>query len=270
MIRGVKPAMENVHLLFGGIYASALENFYKWRAEGDSIDDAMIKTVRLALEQSWDFENGHPKAFIHNAKTRVNLIRTIVWYIEQFGDETEDGMQTHHLSSGKPAVELSFALELSDDVIYCGHLDRVVDYGGHLYVMDQKTTGTTPGSYFFDQFSPSNQMSGYSWAGQIVLKSPIKGVIIDAAQIAVNFTEFARGITTRTEDQILEWQESAKYTISLAQSATKLNKFPMNAASCGNYGGCPFRTVCSRTPYLREQFLKADFVEHNWDPIKER
>lgn len=270
MILGVSPKSKSVHLIFGGIYASALETFYKERALGASLHEATVKTVRHALTESWDTEGGHPMSFDHAAKTRPNLIRTIVWYIEQFGEETSDGMMTYHLESGKPAVELSFALEFDDDLLYCGHLDRVVSYAGQLMVMDQKTAGSTLGTYYFNQFSPHNQMSGYTWAGQTILKSPIKGVIIDAAQIAVNFSEFARSITTRTQAQLDEWRESALYTIRLAQSATALNKFPMNLSSCGNYGGCPFRQVCSSDPRVRQSYLESDYVSHNWDPLKER
>ena len=208
--------------------------------------------------------------FADTKKTRPNLIRTIIWYVEQFAEETEDGMSTYHLQNGKPAVELSFTLEFDDDTLYCGHLDRVVKMGNGLYVMDQKTTGGTIGTYYFDQFSPNNQMSGYAWAGQTVLHSPVRGVIIDGAQIAVNFTRFERGITTRTKDQLNEWYESARYSIGLAKQATVLDKWPMNLSACGNYGGCPFRQVCSRSPQVRENYLKSDYIEHNWDPLKAR
>ena len=280
MIRGIKPRRTSVHLIFGGIYATALEHFYKHRAEGMSINDALREIVREAMIESWEHERtesgeriretGQAIYFDDPKKTRVNLIRTIIWYIEQFAEETEDGIKTYHLQSGKPAVELSFTLELDDELLYCGHLDRVVDYGGHLYVMDQKTTGGTVGTYFFDQFSPNNQMSGYSWAGQAILGSPVRGVIIDAAQIAVNFTRFERGITTRTKDQLEEWYESALWTIKLARQATALDQWPMNLSACGNYGGCPFRQLCSRSPSVRENYIKSDYNEHNWDPLKAR
>ena len=270
MIRCVKPRHQSVHLLFGGIYASALQHFYLFRFSGDDIDTALSKVVRQALTDSWDFDAGHPKVFDDPKKTRSALIRTIVWYVEQFGIESEDGLQTYQLQSGKPAVELSFTVELTDDILLCGHLDRVVTMGDHLYVMDQKTTGGTVGTYYFNQFSPHNQMSGYSFAGQAVLRAPIRGVIIDAAQIAVNFTRFERGITTRSKDQLQEWRESALDTIDRARHASEVDKWPMNAASCGNYGGCPFRPICSSAPQVRENYLKSDFVEHIWDPLVER
>jgi len=138
------------------------------------------------------------------------------------------------------------------------------------HTVTHNTAGSTLGPYYFAQFSPNNQMSGYTWAGQSILKSPIKGVIIDAAQIAVNFTEFGRSITTRTQAQLDEWHASAVYTIRLAQSATSLNRFPMNLSSCGNYGGCPFRQICGADPRVRESYIKSDYVPHNWDPLKER
>lgn len=270
MIRGIKPKGENVHLLFGGVYASALEAFYKHRADGDTIDEALHKIVRLALTMSWDFAEGRPKVFAHPAKTRVNLIRTIVWYIEQYAEEKDGFMSTYHLQSGKPAVELSFTIELDDDILYCGHLDRVVQYGDHHYIMDQKTTGQAIGSYFFASFDLSNQMSGYAWAGSSILSTPIKGVIIDGAQIAVNFTRFGRGITTRTKKQLEEWRLSARHTINLARGATAFDSYPMNLTACGNYGGCPFRSLCSIDSSIRESYIKSDFTEHDWDPLKAR
>lgn len=275
MIRGIRPKESSVHLLFGGIYASALEHFYKYRALGQSIDEALRTIVREAMIDSWDTEKNLPKTFDDPKKTRVALIRTIIWYVEQFSNETEDGLRTYHLQDGKPAVELSFSLEFTDAIVYCGHLDRVVQMGDELYVMDQKTTGGTVGPYYFNSYSPSNQMSGYSFAGQVILRSPVRGVIIDAAQIAVNFTRFERGITSRSKDQLEEWYESTIQFISGFQQLTEAaeeqeSKFPMNPTACGNYGGCPFRILCSRSPKVRENFIKSDFVSHSWDPATPR
>jgi hypothetical protein len=275
MVLGITPLNTSVHLVFGGLYATALEHFYKYRALGDSLDEALNKVVHEALIASWDAEKGHAIPFDHAAKTRPNLIRTIVWYVEQFGVESDDGLVTYHLADGKPAVELSFTIEASDDLLLCGHLDRVVSMGDKLFAMDQKTSGGTVGTYFFDQFSPSNQMSLYSFAGKSILNTPLSGVIIDAAQIAVNFTRFERGITTRSKEQLAEWFNSAWYTIEQARAITAHAdyteaKFPMNLASCGNYGGCPFRLLCSRSPATRPNYIQSYFKPHVWDPLKAR
>jgi hypothetical protein len=270
MILGLQPKNTSVHLVFGGIYAACLEHFYLKRAEGMHHEDALRFVVRKAMTDSWDFDTGAPKIFDHKAKTRPNLIRTIVWYLEQFGKENEDGLVTHHLQSGKPAVELSFTIEANDDFVFCGHLDRVVGMSGRLYVADQKTTGGTVGTYFFNQFSPDNQMSLYSWAGKSVLASPVSGVIIDAAQIAVNFTRFERGITTRSVKQLDEWYEHTIDSLYAINDLVRAGKFPMNPTACGNYGGCEFRNICSQAPSVRENYLKTGFMPHNWDPLEAR
>ena len=275
MIRGIRSKETSVHLIFGGLYATALEHFYKYRAEGQSLDNALRAVVREALVASWDKEAGHPVIFDSPAKTRVALIRTIVWYVEQFAIESEDGLQTYHLQNGKPAVELSFALDFSPSIVYCGHLDRVVTMADHLYIMDQKTTGQTVGSYFFTTFSPDNQMSGYAFAGQAILHSPIRGVILDAAQIAVNFTRFERGIITRSKDQLEEWVDGAIYFIEQFQKLSDYagineKKWPMNPNACGFYGGCEFRLLCNKTSSVREAYIQSDYAEHIWDPIERR
>jgi hypothetical protein len=264
-IEGWEPKRKSVHLLFGGMYATALENFYKYQAEGMTQDEAEVRVVREALIDSWE------NPLEDSKKSRSGLIRTIVWYITEYGDETYSAVKTHYLENGQPAVEVSFALDVGDDIVLCGHLDRVVDFGG-LYVQDQKTTGTTISTYFFEQFNPHNQFSLYAWAGQAIFGSPIKGVMVDAAQIAVNFSRFERHVTPRTNDQLSEWWENTQYTIALAQQAAALEKFPMNLSACGNYGGCPYRSICSASPSVRANYLKADFTrrEHAWDPINPR
>jgi len=294
MIRGIRPREQSVHLIFGGIYASALEHFYKHRALGMDIAEALRTVVQEAMVASWHYEMvedengnrvhaldengnriGRPVSFEDPKKTRIALLRTIIWYVEQFAVETDDGLRTYHLHDGKPAVELSFTLDIATDIAYCGHLDRVVSMGDALYVMDQKTTGGTVGPYYFNGFSPSNQMSGYSFAGQIILKSPVRGVIIDAAQIAVNYTRFERGITSRSKDQLEEWLNSTIWSIgnfqSLSEEAGEVeSRWPQNPTACSNYGGCSFRGLCSRSPKVRENFIKSDFVSHNWDPAVPR
>ncbi len=275
MIAGIRSKQGSVHLLFGGIYAKALENFYKHRALGMSIDDALRLVVREALVSSWDAEAGTPMLFDDTRKTRVALIRTIVWYVEQFGNESKEGIQVHHLSNGKPAVELSFSFELDEHIIYAGHLDRVVTLGSQFYIMDQKTTGGTVGPYYFDGFSPSNQMTGYAFAGQVILQSPVRGVIIDAAQIAVNFTRFERGITSRSKDQLEEWRAGTVSYLNMFQNMTAYSNheetaFPMNPTACGNYGGCEFRRLCSKSASVRQSYIDLEYVTHNWDPAVER
>lgn len=279
IIQGWRSQSDNVHLRFGAVYATALEHYYKHIALGMSDDEAVIEVVREAMIATWDYEkddegNALPETGSawqsdHNLKTRETLIRSIVWYLDQFGES--DPTKVITLSSGVPAVELSFALEVDDGIVFSGHLDRLIDYAGNLMVMDQKTTGSTITSRFFESFKPDIQMSMYTFAGNAVWNMPVKGVVIDAAQIAVGFTRFERGLTMRTQPELQEFYDTSMETIARARSATALGHFPMNRTACGNYGGCAFRRVCSKSPDVRPQFLKADFVQgKRWDPLEAR
>ena len=272
MLDNLAPDSTSVHLLFGGIYASALEHFYQLRAVGADLEEAILLVTKKAMLDSWDRETGQPIAFNDAKKTRVNLIRTIIQYLDQFGDEDEAAIKTHLLASGKAAVEVSFALELSEDVLYCGHLDRIVEFSGGLYWMDQKTTGSTIGPYFFDGFKMSNQFMGYTWAGQIMLQSPVRGGIIDGAQIAQGFSRFERGLISYTGEQLAEWQENAKWHVANMQQLTRGETFPMNLTACGNYGGCPYKPICSAHPSIRSHIIQSSYVHPatQWDPLVPR
>lgn len=292
MIDGWYPLGGSPHLEFGMHYATALEHYHKHRAAGLTYDEAVIEVVHEALINTWEDclgcaqgirydsdatptqcltckgAGGRPIDWQHNIKTRANLIRTIVWYCDQFKD---DPCSTVILGDGRAATEYSFSLELDKDILYCGHIDRLVEYSGDVYVQDQKTTSGTLSPHYFRQFSPHTQMSGYTYAGKVIYNIKVKGVMIDAAQIAIGFSRFERGFTFRTDQQLDEWRTDTLHHIERARRATAEGYFPQNRSSCDKFGGCEFRGVCSLSPEVRENFLRADFKKgKNWNPLARR
>ena len=278
-LQGWQSNSQSVHLTFGGIYAAALEHYHKLLATGVTAEDATREVVLQALVSSWVYDrdetgqpipgSGEPWQSLHNTKTRETLIRSIVWYLDHFAEDTTT---TLHFADGRPAVELSFSMPFGDDdLLYCGHMDRVVEYGGDKFVMDQKTTGSTITEKYFSDFTPDIQMSGYSWAGAQMFNTPISGVIIDAAQIAVGFTRFERGFVHRPAALLEEWYDNSHRIINEARQAHTSGNYRMNPTACANYGGCEFRKVCSRHPDHRSNILAADFHRRDiWDPLKQR
>lgn len=279
---------ESVHLRFGIEYHQALQDYDLSRAAGIPHDDAVHDTLRALLERTWGWKTD-PDTRAGKYKNRASLVRTVLDYLDFFKD---DPAETYIMKDGKPAVELSFRFELDwgpatpsrgpNDTVFepnqpfllCGHLDRVVNFADNLYVMDRKTTTSTVSPYWFAQWNPSNQMTLYTLASQIILDSPIKGVILDAAQILVDSSRFVRGFTYRTPDQLTEWMADLRTWLSLAESYATANHWPMNDTACDKFGGCRFREVCSKSPQVREQFLKSDFVqqpeEERWNPLRPR
>jgi hypothetical protein len=246
----------NVHFDFGGAYAGAMHAFYLAKSQGADREEAIRAAVRTALTLTWDGEAGAPIPFDHPTKDRGSLIRTIVWYFEEFKDDLPV-LQI----DGKPAVELRVSAEADGGNTLVGTIDRVVLYDGAPFVMDQKTTKSTLSSYYFRQYKPDTQMSQYTFLGNIVFAEPVKGVLIDAAQIAVGFSRFMRSPTYRTQSELQEWYDTAMLRIEEAQRATREHHFPMRPSACHQYGGCAFLEICSQAPEVRKNFLAAKFTK---------
>ncbi len=271
MIDGWRSKGNSVHLDFGIWYHRGLELYDRQRSANLNHEDALRLVVHEVL--AWTWIDGKPWQSEHNLKTRETLVRSIIWYLEQFAN---DSCKTVQLANGKAAVELSFRLEMpwpaspTQPYVLSGHLDRVVEFQGAFYVMDRKTSSTTIGSYYFDQYDPDNQMSLYSMAARVIYQTPVRGVIIDAAQVAVGFSRFVRGFTFRTESQIEEWLANTREWLKLAEGYAQSGFWPMNDKSCHQYGGCVFRKVCSKSPEVRQKFLETDFEKRPWNPLEVR
>lgn len=226
-------------------------------------------------EVETDLLNWHPWRSDDTSRTRMTLVRAIVWYLDRFQNDT---CETIQLSDGKPAVELSFKFNLDfgpesspgETYALAGHLDRLVRYQSFPYVMDRKTTKSQIGSDYASRYSPDNQMSLYSLAGQVVWEEPVKGVLIDAVQTQVNSTDFARFSAPRTEAQLAEWLRHLKFWLTKAEFNARQGEWEMNDTACHTYGGCPFRGSCGKDPAVRDMFLKTDFKRRVWDPTVPR
>lgn len=206
-------------------------------------------------------------------KNRYTLARTIVWYLDHYVESAEE---TVILEDGSPALEVWFRLELpirteaGAAYVLTGHIDKLVRYNGNLWFRDLKTTKSTIGSDYFDRYSPDNQMSQYTLGGQVVFDEQLMGGIIDAAQIAINFTKFQRGFVDRTKAQMEEWLGDIQFWLKMAEHFAKEDYWPMNDTACHHYGGCQFRGICNKDPSIREQFLKSHFERQVWNPLEKR
>lgn len=280
ILDGWQSPFASVHLWFGGLYASTLERYHKMRADGVEREEAIAMVVTLALVGSWNHDldengkripgTGSAATFDHSGKTRETLIRTIVWYFDFYG---EDPLQTYLTKEGKAAVEFSFQIPADNGITLCGHIDRVcVDHDHNILIQDQKTTGSTLGPYYFSQFKPDIQFQLYTLAGKMVYQIPVKGVIVDAAQIVVGFSKFSRFPVMHTDGELNEFYDETMTLVEQIRSATQDDYFPRRPSSCHLFGGCEFRSVCSRPSNVRDNFLRGDFKKRTekWDPINRR
>lgn len=202
------------------------------------------------------------------------LCRSIVWYLDAFRNNP---LRTVMLSNGKPAVELSFYFDAGDvDGLaygFCGHLDRVVESpadGDRKSVHDRKTTKGQINSNYWQGFNPHNQFSLYTAAASIHYEQPTWGITVDAAQVLVDTTRYARQFIAYPPTLVDEWLSESKTWITIAARYAQAGNWPKNDKSCNNFGGCPYRKVCSKSPEFRQAWLEADFLHFRWNPLEVR
>jgi len=98
-ILGYRQKGENVHLTFGGFYAKALETYHKLRAEPNGLShrDALYNVILQTLKASWNYDLDKPMLNAEELrdlpgaaryKTRENLIRSIIWYLDNSAKTT--------------------------------------------------------------------------------------------------------------------------------------------------------------------------------------
>ena len=140
-----------------------------------------------------------------------------------------------------------------------GRIDKVVELNNELYVVDTKTTKTGLTSYYFANFTPNNQVYAYLWAAKHILKLPVVGFIVEAAQTGANFTRFERAVFKVNDEVIEEWYIDAMHKVDLSNMYARDNYYPADFTACANYGGCKFRDICNEAPSRRATVVEADF-----------
>lgn len=265
IVQGYRTKIKASPLTFGSAYHAALEEYELHLSSG--VEFALRKAIRVA------FAHSKEPFGVENTRTRTTLIRSIIWYSEQF---KSDPLKTVIFPNGRLGLEMSFSFELpfqsqnGELLEYCGHIDKLADYQGQLFAVERKHTVQTLSPQFFSRYQFSAQIAGYVFAGKVVFDRPVSGAIIEATQVGVNFSRFGRNVVYRVNDHLEEWMQDTHYWINQIESAHMQNYFPHNSESCSKYAGCQFREVCIKPKFARDAVLNSAFIKDKWDPTQIR
>jgi|SRR5215467_817268 len=280
IVYGFQPAQESVHLTFGIALHRAVELYWTYRLDRQMPHrDAMVEVVRETLKATWDYNLNRPwqsddKAF--KIKNRYTLVRTIVWYLDKYQNDPVQVVRVGN--DDRLAVELPFRLgtgyksaTTGEEFVLCGRLDRIGELNGARYVTDVKSTGHTLSEYWFAKFTPDNQFTIYTIAARSVFGVDTTGILVDACQVVQSFSEFQRGVVSRSDEQLNRWHHDLAFFLEQLEKCAYDDDWPQNDSACGMYGGCPFRQVCSATSAnSRELILRREYKRRVWDPTFER
>ena len=294
IICGYRPKHKAPPLYFGGMFHACLEIYDNLRGRGVEhmvaqmamVKHAMLGTMIVVPEHQEETlrprylarpyplrssESFQLWASDDPQRSRATLVRSFVWYTKHY---KSDVLTTFIFPDGTPAIELPFRFDLpidtpgGDPYIYCGIIDKIAEMSGFLWNVERKHTKNTMGSNYFRGYNPNSQVTGYSFAGKVILHRPVSGTIVDATQVTVGFNRHARHIASRNEEQLNEWLVNTIHWIKQAESYAKQEYWPMNEESCHKFSGCQFIGICSKSPGSRQGWLEKDFMVQPWNPLK--
>jgi len=234
-------------------------------------DLALAKALRHAHAISADFEDHDD-----GKKTRANLIRALCWYVDEMPADKESWFLPWRMPNGQLAIEWPFLLPLpittrwGEPYMLCGTLDQITVWGGEHYIRERKTTGTTLGANYFNRYTPDPQIDTYDLVGWLLFGDTLQlqGVLLEAAQVAVNFVRFVRQPIYRTPGQREEWMAKLCRWLKEQEDLAIADVDEYNPAACALYGGCPFNRVCNKDPGVRHMYLKGgDYKQEFWNPL---
>ena len=264
----------------GGAFAHALEHIRgALYSDEKPIEEALLIGTQAFLEFWGDYEppDDHPKSL-------VNTFNALVDYFDVYPPET-DPVRPFMLSTGKPAVEFTFAIpttvmhpETGDPILYCGRFDLLGYYNNVLFIIDEKTTKSLGGTWA-RQWDMRGQLMGYCFAAQQygynVSHALIRGVAIQKTQ-----SKHLQAIAHFAQWQLTRWWDHANQHIlrmtlyykhakeqfeKTGKASSIFESWPQSFAdACSSYGGCAFMGLCaSEEPDL----WFSDFKIRVWDPL---
>ena len=250
---GFKSKRYSMATGFGSAVHDGFEQLDYVRWEGGTKDRAVYEAIKLVLMS-------HGEELMRSddkARGLEACLRTIVWRAEEYWD---DVIKIATMPDGTPALEQRFEVPMGTGGLrFSGRIDKVVELNNELYLVDTKTTKTSLSEYYFNGFSPNNQIYAYLWAARQILGLDIAGFVIDAVQTGVNFCRFNRAVFKVPTDILEEWYGDAIHRLSLADMYASQNYWPGDFTACGNYGGCKFRDICNESPSRRQPIIDELF-----------
>lgn len=264
---------------FGGCFHEGLKRWYR----GEGLDAALG-----AIEETWPQEMP-----VDDWRTKTKCLVTMEQYAKAYPHEP---FTVLGIESGNPMVEVSFTLDTGlhlscfkcgpmaarldvegieccaqcleplEPIEYGGIFDTLVNASGQIYVLEHKSTSVL-GAYYFQQFKPNNQITGYTWAGSELTGKPVRGAIINAIGVYKSqATKFERSPTTRNAADISQWLRDVQAVCEEIQQHRRTGYFPRRTAACQLYGSCEFHSVhvlSSETEQLKR--LQNDYIREEWN-----
>ncbi len=229
-----------------------------------------IEAAIQMIKDNWP--PNHPPDDFRNMEKCISVMRE---YVQCYPSEL---FRVVGHGTDQPMLEVNFTLPLlgadgshlqtfdGHKIYYGGIFDMLMDFNGQLYVVDHKTT-TQLGDYYFEQYKPNNQITGYIWGAGHLTDRRVGGAMINAIGLMKKSpTKFKRHYTVRSPEDIADWVVSVQHVCNLLRIAHNTGEWPKFTSACTLYGRCEFHSVHVLSGADHQQrYLETMFTQETWD-----
>jgi len=276
IIDGWTSRRKSAALGFGGAFHHGIAEWYRYGS---------MQKMLVGVREAWP--DGMP---VDDYRTLAKCCEVLMAYVKKYPAETFQVVQ----GPSGPLIEVSFTLDtgLYLSCFNCGSLDKsaptrpvcyhcgipkevleyggifdgLVEFSGAVYVIEHKTTSQL-GAYYFDQFRPNNQVTGYTWGGGLLSGKHVGGALINAVGVYKSSApKFERQVTVRSQVEIAEWLQSVYATCEQIQQCKRTGIWHLQTIACTMYGKCEFHQV-HVLPHQNQRInlLEQEYVVSLWD-----
>jgi len=232
-----------------------------------------------------------------HVKSFINMAHAFTEYFIKW-DLDNDDLQPIDLPAGASAIEFTFALPTEvkhpitgDPLLYSGRCDLVGQRNGEVAVVDEKTTKSL-GPSFYRKWGMRGQFLGYCYAvnklgvdceAAIIRALCIQVTDLKLEEVRVPVPYYKQERWWETTNNKLrelvgrwEWMQDRRTSlvrdnyrdrVEFNQAQNKVSHGCWShafAEACEQYGGCSFKTLCSREyPHLHY----GGYDTRIWDPL---
>ena len=279
-IQHLSKSGESTDLIAGGAFAKGLEVARKKYFNEDADPDQALQEGTAAL---YDAYGDHVPFKETKSVHRMALALEMYFMEYPLG---VDKVTPAKLSNGEYAIEYSFAHELPIEhpdlpgynLIITGRADMLGEYGGRLWCVDEKTTGSAFTQDWSKQWDTRGQFSTYAWGLQKD-NIPVAGAYIRGIYLGKTSIKFNECQTTRNKFQVEMWEKQmlakVQRIIDFYKQFKERGGHPLEFfwgswnESCNKYfRPCTFQDMCRDKS--SEMFLESQFDQYIWLPHEQR
>lgn len=243
-------------LEFGIAVHKALELVYKggYSEIVDYNNRKMYAYAKVFLE---NYQNEPEKGY----KTRANGLELLTQYIAKWNNEPFEilGVEQALLM---PSNEFSIQPKV-DKFFVVGREDLHIKWNGEEMPLDHKTTSRF-GDFFEKGFKLDIGQTGY------MRMTKTNKSCINALRVTnkIGDDSFVRKITTRTEEDFVEWEEEFVDSVTKIREARAKKLWSKTPSACFAYNRtCEYYTLCTASKQQRETLKETSYKREVWQPV---